>query len=148
MDIPYKDVLRFPYLAYATGRNRELLNLWSMGRYDVYDYLTSIYPHFTSFRIRWCLLAFVEGLVLFAMVVRFIGGKTVNSTGTYIHIHHTYTHIHINTEDGRNIQGVGINNEDGKSGGIYVDGFLMFCCVLLSMQYKVCLCISLLVYYH
>jgi hypothetical protein len=41
-------------------------------------------------------------------------------------------------EDGRNIQGVGINNVDGKAGGIYAEGFLLFCCVILAMQYKVC----------
>jgi hypothetical protein len=33
-DVPYSAVLRFPYLAYTTGRNREMLNLYSMGRYS------------------------------------------------------------------------------------------------------------------
>jgi hypothetical protein len=33
---------------------------------------------------------------------------------------------------------VGINNVDGKAGGIYAEGFLLFCCVILAMQYKVC----------
>jgi hypothetical protein len=32
VDVSYESVLRFPALAYATGRNRELLNLSSMGR--------------------------------------------------------------------------------------------------------------------
>lgn len=32
MDVSYENVLRYPALAYATGKNRELLNLYSMGR--------------------------------------------------------------------------------------------------------------------
>lgn len=32
MDVSYETILRFPALSYATGKNRELLNLSSMGR--------------------------------------------------------------------------------------------------------------------
>jgi len=99
-DVPYSSVLKFPRLAYMTGRNRELLNLSSMG--------------------RWCTLAFCEGLALFALAIRFVGGRTRNSM-----------------EDGRNIQGVGVNNAHGMAGGIYAEGFLLFCCVVIAMMYKV-----------
>jgi hypothetical protein len=45
-------------------------------------------------------------------------------------------------------QGIGINNVDGKGGGIYVEGFLLFCCVILAMQYKAALMTSLWTWIH
>jgi hypothetical protein len=45
-------------------------------------------------------------------------------------------------------QGVGMNNLHGRAGGIYVEGFLMFCCVILAMQYKVALMTSLWTWIH
>lgn len=50
----------------------------------------------------------------------------------YIRTHHI---PYASLEDGHTIQGVGLNNEDGKAGGIYVEGFFMFCCVILG-KYK------------
>jgi acyl dehydratase len=48
VDVSYESVLRFPALAYATGRNRELLNLSSMGRFAVHPSLSfSLLPHLT-----------------------------------------------------------------------------------------------------
>jgi hypothetical protein len=41
-----------------------------------------------------------------------------------------------------------MNNLHGRAGGIYVEGFLMFCCVILAMQYKVALMTSLWTWIH
>lgn len=56
--------------------------------------------------------------------------------------------IFILIESGDIKQGIGINSLEGKSGGIYVEGFLMFCCVILAMQYKVALMTSLWTWIH
>lgn len=69
-DVSYENVIRFPALAYATGKNRELLNLASMGRLDLLPCLP-----FDPFPCRWCFAAFAEGSALFAIVVRYIGGN-------------------------------------------------------------------------
>ena len=103
IDVPYSTVVKFPYLAYATGRTREILNMRTM--------------------LRWCLLAFAEGLVLFAIVIRIIGGKTRPQSVE---------------SGGHSLQGIGLNDDDGKGGGIYVEGFLLYSCVILSMIYKAC----------
>lgn len=102
IDVPFEVVLKYPFLAYATGRRRELLNMSTM--------------------LRWCSLAFVEGLVLFALVVRVVGGSTQPRT---------------RESDGHSLQGVGLNDGDGKAGGIYSEGFLLYCCVIVAMVYKV-----------
>jgi magnesium-transporting ATPase (P-type) len=102
IDVPYEVVVKYPFLAYATGRRREMLNMKTM--------------------LRWCLLAFAEGLVLFALVIRVIGGSTRPRSAE---------------SDGHSLQGVGLNDLDGKAGGIYAEGFLLYCCVILSMVYKV-----------
>jgi magnesium-transporting ATPase (P-type) len=99
-DVPVKYVMDNVYLAYSTGRDREMLNLRNMG--------------------RWVLLAFGEGLVLYAMAIRFIGGKTTSPT-----------------ETGASIHGIGLNDRDGEGGGIYADGLLLFCCIIVAMQFKV-----------
>ena len=59
-DIPRKDVYRFPYEAYATGRLGEMLNLKNMA--------------------KWCSFAFVQGLILFIVAIRFISGPTYVET--------------------------------------------------------------------
>lgn len=102
IDVPYELVVKFPFLAYSTGRRRELLNMKTM--------------------LRWCCLAFAEGLVLFALVIRVIGGSTRPRSAE---------------SDGHSLQGVGLNNSDGKAGGIYVEGFLIYCCVIAAMIGKV-----------
>lgn len=102
VDVPYELVVKYPYLAYATGRKREMLNLTTM--------------------LRWCLLAFAEGLVLFALVIRVIGGST---------------NPRMSESDGHSLQGVGLNSSEGKAGGIYAEGFLLYSCVILAMVYKV-----------
>lgn len=77
------------------------------------------------------------------MALRFVGGKTTNSVGKVLltSCHEMWSDDDwwclLHTEDGRNIQGVGMNNQDGKAGGIYAEGFLIFCCIILAMQYKV-----------
>jgi magnesium-transporting ATPase (P-type) len=103
IDVPYDVVLKHPFLAYATGRRRELLNMSTM--------------------FRWCALAFGEGMVLFALVIRVVGGSTQPRT---------------RESDGHSLQGVGLNDSDGKAGGIYAEGFLLYCCVIAAMVYKVC----------
>ena len=103
VDVPYEIVVKYPFLAYSTGRRRELLNMKTM--------------------LRWCLLAFAEGLVLFALVIRVIGGSTRPRSAE---------------SDGHSLQGVGLNDTNGKGGGIYCEGFLLYCCVIVSMVGKVC----------
>lgn len=102
IDVPYEVVVKYPFLAYATGRRREMLNMKTM--------------------LRWCLLAFAEGMVLFALVIRVIGGST---------------RPRASESDGHSLQGVGLNDADGKAGGIYAEGFLLYCCVIASMICKV-----------
>ncbi len=105
-DVPRADILRYPELAYATGRKGEMLNLQNMA--------------------RWCLFAFVQGLLLFVVAVRFIGGPTgVNtdpSTG----------------ELSFDISGVGLDHVGTGWGlGMFPEGFLLYTCAVVSMQCKV-----------
>ena len=103
-DVPRMSVYRFPFLAYATGRKGEMLNMTTMGRY--------------------CMLAFLEGMILFAVVVRYIGGTVrVNPEAS--------------TDEKWDIAGIGLNNVEGQAGGIYVDGYLLLSCMVMSMQTKV-----------
>ena len=53
--MPYDAVRKHPKLAYATGRLGELLNLANMG--------------------RWCFIAFIQGLVIYAICIRLIAGN-------------------------------------------------------------------------
>jgi phospholipid-translocating ATPase len=103
-DIPRQDVLRFPKDAYATGRLGEMLNLKNMA--------------------KWCGLAFVQGLLLFVVTVRFIAGPT-----------------NVNSENGDwtfEIHGSGLNQASTGSGvGLYAEGFLLYTVIVFSMQYKV-----------
>jgi magnesium-transporting ATPase (P-type) len=55
-DVPRRDVYRFPLEAYRTGRDGELLNLKNMA--------------------RWCIFAFIQGMLLFTVAIRFISGPT------------------------------------------------------------------------
>ena len=103
-DIPRKDVLRFPYEAYATGRLGEMLNLRNMA--------------------KWCCFAFIQGLLLFIVAIRFISGPTF-----------------VETYDGYfkfSIYATGLNNTSSGSGlGIYSEGFILYTCAVFAMQYKV-----------
>lgn len=52
-DVSRNDAFRHPRLAYATGRLGEMLNIKEMA--------------------TWCIFAFIQGLILFVLVMRFIG---------------------------------------------------------------------------
>lgn len=103
-DIPREDVLKFPYDSYATGRLGEMLNLKNMA--------------------KWCGLAFVQGLLLFIVAIRFISGPTT-----------------VEDNDGNfffNIYGVGVNQTSNGSGiGIFAEGFILYTVIVFSMQFKV-----------
>eukprot|EP01038_Epipyxis_sp_PR26KG_P011224 gene11224-15064_t len=103
-DIPREDILKDPYLSYATGRLGELLNLFNMA--------------------RWCLFAFAQGLLLYCVGIRFIGGVT-------------------NVQDGNNgidssMAGVGLNDINiGTDIGMFSAGYLLYTCSVVAMQYKI-----------
>lgn len=113
VDVPYEVVVKHPFLAHATGKGREMLNMWTM--------------------LRWCLLAFAEGLVLFSLAVRVIGGSTKPESPE---------------TSGYSLQGVGLIDSDGKAGGIFAEGFLLYCCVIVAMVYKVCAMTNLWNIFH
>lgn len=103
-DVPRKDVYKFPYVAYATGRLGEMLNLKNMA--------------------KWCIFAFIQGLLLFTVTIRFISGTTfVGANGAYFEF---------------DIYGVGMNSTfSGSALGIYAEGFVLYTVAVFSMQYKV-----------
>lgn len=110
-DVPRLFVYRYPELAYRSGRLGEMLNSINM--------------------LRWCVTAFIEGFLLFALVARFIGGNMSISS-------------HQSNSDGNtntgyfNIEGVGLNlSSSGSTGGIYVEGFLLYTVCVIFMQVKV-----------
>lgn len=104
-DIPREDVLRYPNLAYATGRKGEMLNLKNMA--------------------KWCLFAFIQGLLLFVVAMRFIGGPT-------------YVHSNNAGELAFDISGVGLNHiGTGWNLGMFPAGFLLYSCAMISMQFKI-----------
>eukprot|EP00597_Dinobryon_sp_UTEXLB2267_P003568 CAMPEP_0170078792 /NCGR_PEP_ID=MMETSP0019_2-20121128/15333_1 /TAXON_ID=98059 /ORGANISM="Dinobryon sp., Strain UTEXLB2267" /LENGTH=1265 /DNA_ID=CAMNT_0010291923 /DNA_START=401 /DNA_END=4198 /DNA_ORIENTATION=+ len=61
LDIPRDSVMRYPRLAYSTGRLGKMLNIKNMA--------------------KWCLFAFAQGLILFVVTMRFISGPTSVSSG-------------------------------------------------------------------
>ena len=103
-DIPREDVLKFPRLAYATGRNGEMLNLKNM--------------------TKWCIFAFLQGLLLFVLAIRFIGGpsRLTSSSGAFQF----------------KIYATGLNTVgDGWGLGLYPEGFLLYTTAVVAMQFKV-----------
>jgi len=103
-DIPREDVLKFPKLAYDTGRNGEMLNMKNMA--------------------KWCLFAFLQGLLLFVVVIRFIGGPSfiTSSSGAFQF----------------DIYGTGVNSVgEGWGLGIYPEGFILYTTAVVAMQFKV-----------
>ena len=103
-DIPREDVLRYPALSYATGRNGEMLNITNMA--------------------RWCILAFIEGLLLFTLYIRIVGGPTwvYGEDGIF----------------GFDIFGTGmVNVGNGWSLGMFPEGLTMYTTALVAMSYKV-----------
>lgn len=100
-DIPREEAVRFPFLAYATGRKGEMLNMQNMA--------------------RWCIFAFIQGLLLFVVGVRFITGhNTMSGIG-----HVTMT-------------GVGMNDiEHGWNLGMYPAGFILYTSAVVAMQCKI-----------
>jgi magnesium-transporting ATPase (P-type) len=103
-DVPRKDVYKFPLVAYSTGRLGEMLNIKNMA--------------------KWCIFAFIQGLLLFTITIRFISGTT-----------------YIGTNDGYfsfDIYGTGLNNTwNGSALGIYAEGFVLYTVAVVAMQYKV-----------
>ena len=60
-DVSKEDVMKFPKLAYNTGRLGELLNNWNM--------------------LRWCTSAFLYGMLIYAVSIRiFTGPMSVETT--------------------------------------------------------------------
>lgn len=105
-DITKEEAMAYPALAYAQGRKREELNM------------------FTFFRT--CVMAFFQGLVLYAICIRIIAGQAkVNSGGGPA------------PNDNYDIDGIGIHDSDGRAGGIYSEGFVLFTTIVISMSYKV-----------
>eukprot|EP01035_Chromulina_nebulosa_P018205 gene18205-23867_t len=105
-DVPRLFVYKYPALAYDTGRRGELLNLWNM--------------------LRWCILAFVLGLLLFILSIRVIGGPIIITTA----------HEPGNTSL-LGISGLGlIETPNGWNTGIYVEGLTIFSIAIVAMQYK------------
>jgi magnesium-transporting ATPase (P-type) len=104
-DIPSEDVLKYPKLAYSTGRLGEMLNLKNMA--------------------KWCIFAFVQGLILFLVAIRFISG----STNVFA------------SNDGLltfDIYGTGLNQHSTATGlGVFAEGFLIYSVAVVAMQYKV-----------
>ena len=104
-DVPRHDVLKFPYLAYATGRKGEMLNMMNM--------------------TRWCLFAFIQGLLLFVLTVPFYSG-TIKATSS------NYGFFDLN------IYGTGLDNvSDGQMYGMSPEGFMIYTVAVVAMQYKV-----------
>lgn len=99
-DVSVEAVLRHPKLAYQTGRLGELLSMSSF--------------------LRWCLSAFFQGMILFAVAIRVIAGSADASQGW--------------DTDYRSVE---IKNFHGRDGGIYVDGFFLYTCVVVCMHLKV-----------
>lgn len=104
VDIPRQDILRFPRESYATGRLGEMLNLKNMA--------------------KWCGLAFIQGMLLFTVTVRFISGPTS-----------------VDANNGNwqfTIEGAGMNQASTGSGvGLYAEGYLLYTVIVVAMQYKV-----------
>ena len=69
---------------------------------------------------RWCLSAFFQGMVLFAVAIRIIAGSGSATQGY--------------DTDYRSVE---IKNMHGRDGGIYVDGFFLYTCVVVCMHMKV-----------
>lgn len=110
-DITREQALQYPRLAYNQGRQREELNMYTFG--------------------RCCFLSFVEGFILFAISIRFVAGNQDiddNSAGTGEE-----------PKDFYDLDGVGLNTSDGKAGGIYAEGFLLYSIIVIAMSYKVAL---------
>lgn len=103
-DVPKGDVMKFPYEAYATGRLGEMLNIKNMA--------------------KWCIFAFVQGLLLFVVTTRFISGTTWVFPGS------GYFNFDM---DGTGLNQVG----SGSDLGLYAGGLLMYTCIIVAMQYKV-----------
>jgi len=104
-DVPREDILRYPALAYATGKDGEMLNVKNMA--------------------RWCLLAFFQGLLLFVIAVRIIGGPTKvrKTTGDDFVF---------------DIYGTGFNSlDEGWGLGMFSEGFMLFSVAVVAMQLKV-----------
>eukprot|EP00981_Chlorochromonas_danica_P009358 scaffold2636_cov176-Ochromonas_danica.AAC.12 len=103
-DVPRSEILKFPYEAYATGRLGEMLNIKSMA--------------------KWCVFAFIQGLILFVVTTRFVSGPTW-----------------VFPEDGYwtfDIFGTGLNQVgSGSELGLYAGGLLIYTTIIVAMQYKV-----------
>ncbi|RYG63022.1 hypothetical protein EON64_16755, partial [archaeon] len=103
-DVPRQYVLQFPLEAYATGRLGEMLNMKNMS--------------------KWCIFAFVQGLLLFVVATRFIAGPT------YVFPSEGYFRF--------DIFGTGLNQiSSGSELGLYAGGLLLYTSIIFSMQYKV-----------
>lgn len=67
-DVSKEDVMKYPRLAYNTGRLGELLNNWNM--------------------LRWCVTAFLFGMMLYAVLIRFFTSlmsvDVENTAGGYL----------------------------------------------------------------
>jgi magnesium-transporting ATPase (P-type) len=103
MDVPRESLSKHPYLAYNTGRCAELLNLRNM--------------------TIWCVTAFLDGFLLFAVGLRMVSGPDAYVTNGFE----------------IRVDGPGLNNADGQGMGLFEVGYLLYSCIFLSMQNKVML---------
>eukprot|EP00600_Ochromonadales_sp_CCMP1393_P005802 CAMPEP_0174957920 /NCGR_PEP_ID=MMETSP0004_2-20121128/2336_1 /TAXON_ID=420556 /ORGANISM="Ochromonas sp., Strain CCMP1393" /LENGTH=1496 /DNA_ID=CAMNT_0016206075 /DNA_START=185 /DNA_END=4675 /DNA_ORIENTATION=+ len=103
-DVSREDAYKYPRLAYNTGRFGEMLNIKTMA--------------------RWSFFAFIQGLILFVIAMRFVGGPTfITSSSGAFQFH---------------IFGTGLNSVDEGWGlGMYPEGFLLYCAAVTAMCYKV-----------
>ncbi len=73
---------------------------------------------------KWCLFAFLQGLLLFVVIIRFIGGPSfiTSSSGAFEF----------------DIYGTGLNSvSEGWGLGLYPEGFMLYTTAVVAMQYKV-----------
>jgi phospholipid-transporting ATPase len=104
-DITRQEAMAFPALAYAQGRKREDLNMYTFARNSI--------------------VAFIEGLIIFALAVRFITGNLdVTDAGPA-------------PLDKYDINSIGMTLNNGQGGGLYAEGFTLFSIIVVTMSYKV-----------
>ena len=71
--------------------------------------------------LRQAVYAFLQGGIIYALTMRFIGGPSYAEPGNGSFV----------------IEGFGLLDKRGKTGGLLVDGFTMFTIIVIAMQVKV-----------
>ncbi len=105
-DITKDEATAYPGLSYAQGRKREELNMYTFA--------------------RTCIMAFAQGLMIYALTIRFIAGNTT-----------VRAQAGDQPSDRYDIDGIGLNTQHGQGGGLYVAGYTLFSVIVVAMSYKV-----------